>query len=81
MVRDRAFISYSIGRQSDIRLTVYDAAGSLVRTLVNGRVTPGERNVTWNRTDNSGRRVADGTYFYHLVVDGVAVSGKAIVLK
>ncbi len=81
LVRDRADIRYCVGRQTEVRLSVYDAAGSLVRTLVNGRVTPGEQAVTWDRTDDTGRRVANGAYFYHLVVDGAAVSGKAIVLK
>ena len=80
LVRDRASINYYVGRPADVRLSVYDAAGSLVRTLVNGRVAPGERTVTWDRTDNSGRSVADGTYFYRLAVDGKSVSGKAIVL-
>jgi hypothetical protein len=81
LVRDQADISYYVGRQAEVRLSVYDAAGSLVKILVKGRVTPGEQTVTWDRTDDTGRRVADGTYFYHLVVDGVAVSGKAIVLR
>jgi hypothetical protein len=81
VVRDRADVSYYVDRQADVRLAVYDAAGSLVRTLVSGRVSPGERAVIWDRKDNTGRRVADGTYFYHLVVDGAAVSGKAIVLR
>jgi hypothetical protein len=81
LVRDRSDIRYYVGRQADVRLSVYDAVGSLVKTLVKGRVTPGEQTVTWDRTDDAGRRVADGAYFYHLVVDGAAVSGKAIVLK
>jgi hypothetical protein len=81
LVRDRASINYYVGRPADVRLSVYDAAGSLVRTLVNDRVAPGERTVTWDRTDNSGKSVADGTYFYRLAVDGKSVSGKAIVLR
>jgi hypothetical protein len=81
VVRDRALISYYVDRQAYVKLAVYDADGSLVRTLASGSVTPGERTAIWDRTDNAGRRVADGTYFYHLVVDGVAVSGKAIVLR
>ena len=80
LVRDQIHISYYVGRQADVKLAVYDAAGSLVRTLVGGRVAPGERAVTWDRTDDTGRRVANGTYFYRLSVDGESVSGKAIVL-
>jgi len=81
LVRDRASINYYVGRPADVRLSVYDAAGSLVKDLVSGPVTPGERTVTWDRTDNSGRSVADGAYFYRLSVDGKSVSGKTVVLQ
>jgi hypothetical protein len=81
LVRDQVDISYYVGRRVDVRLAVYDVAGSLVKTLVKGRITPGEQTVTWDRTDDTGRRVADGTYFYRLAVDGRSVSGKAIVLQ
>jgi flagellar hook assembly protein FlgD len=81
MVRDRAFIDYSVNRLADVRLSVYDAAGSLVRTLVSGRVAPGERTVAWDLMDDSGRRVANGAYFYRLAVDDMSVSEKAIVLQ
>ncbi len=81
LVRDHANISYYVGRQANVQLGVYDATGSLVKTLASGSVTPGVRTATWNRTDNSGSRVANGTYFYRLSVDGKSVSGKAVVLK
>ena len=81
LVSDRANISYYVGRQANVTLGVYDASGALVKSLAGGVMTPGTRTATWNRSDNDGRRVANGTYFYRLVVDGEAVSGKAIVLK
>jgi hypothetical protein len=81
VVRERATIRFSVGRQADVKLSVYDAAGSLVRTLVSGRIAAGERAVAWDLTDDSGRRVADGTYFYRLAVDGRSVSGKATILR
>jgi flagellar hook assembly protein FlgD len=80
-VRDLARISYSVSRTSRVDLGIYDVTGKLVRTLVDGKVEPGSQSIDWNRTDNGGRRVANGTYFYRLTVDGKSVSGKAIVLK
>jgi hypothetical protein len=81
LVRDQVEIRYCVDKRANVRLAVYDAVGSLVRTLASGPVSPGERAVTWNRTDNSGRRVAGGAYFYRLEVDGRWVSSKAIVLE
>jgi len=81
VVRDFARISYSVARTGRVELGIYDVSGKLVRTLVDGTVKAGNQSVTWNRTDNAGRRVANGSYFYRLSVDGKSVSGKAIVLK
>jgi flagellar hook assembly protein FlgD len=64
-----------------VNLGIYDASGALVRTLVDGTVGPGARTATWNRSDESGNRVASGTYFYRLSVDGKSVSGKTVVLQ
>jgi len=79
-VCDFANISYNVGCRSRVNLSVYDARGSLVRTLVDGVVEPGERTATWDRRSSNGRRVAQGAYFYRLTVDGETTAGKAIVL-
>jgi len=81
LVRDRVRINFTVARRGNVSLGVYDATGSLVRTLVNGKIEAGSQSVTWDRTNSNGRRVASGTYFYRLTIDGKSVSGKAIVLK
>ncbi|MGD9548643.1 MAG: FlgD immunoglobulin-like domain containing protein [Candidatus Krumholzibacteriia bacterium] len=54
----------------DIRqasLKVYDVSGRLVATLVDGATLPaGTHQVVWTGTDDSGRAVAAGVYFYRL---------------
>jgi hypothetical protein len=81
LFRDLVRISYSLGKTARVSLGIYDAGGALVRILVDGMVGPGARTATWNRTDQSGRRVATGTYFYRLSVNGKSVSGKTVVLQ
>jgi len=81
VVHDVTRISYSAALAARTDLGIYDAAGKLVRTLVDGAVESGNRSVVWNRTDDNGKRVAGGTYFYRLSFDGRSVSGKAIVLQ
>jgi serine protease AprX len=57
-------ITYSLARRSDVRLCIYDAAGRLVRDLVDARVQqPSEYTVSWDGTSDSGDRVASGVYF------------------
>jgi len=81
IVRDLARISYYVPARGNVNLSVYDAAGKLVRTLVNGASEPGTKTVTWDRRNELGSRVANGTYFYRLTIDGTAVSAKAVVLE
>jgi hypothetical protein len=81
LVRGRANIDCCTGSRASVELRVYDATGALVRTIVSGPAAPGRRTIAWDCTDNSGRRVADGTYFYRLTVGGSSASGKAIVLR
>lgn len=46
-----------------IRLAVYNSAGRVVRTLLNGPTAPGHRVLRWDGCDESGRPVATGVYF------------------
>lgn len=74
-------IEYHIPRRGHVRLRVYDEVGRLVKIILDGESSPGSYTVTWNGTDERGKRVPSGTYFYRLNVDGSTVTKKAIVLK
>jgi hypothetical protein len=81
LVRDRARINFTVARRGAVNLSVYDATGSLVRTLVNGTLEAGRQSATWDRTNSSGRTVANGSYFYRLSVDGKTVSSKTVLFN
>ena len=74
-------IRFSLDREAVVTLEIYNVSGSLVRTLVSGRTTPGSYSEDWNGRDNRGRRVASGTYFYRLRVDGRTQTKKMVLLK
>jgi hypothetical protein len=79
--RDRVRINFTVARRGKVNLGVYDAAGLLVRTLVNGTLDSGGQSATWDRTNSSGRRVANGAYFYRLTMDGRTVSSKSVLFN
>ena len=54
----------------EVTLRIYDVSGKLIRTLVDGPETAGEKTVTWNGTDTQGRSVVSGVYFYRLQAPG-----------
>ena len=63
-------LHFSLPRDSDVDLKIYDVAGHLVRSLVSGSRPAGANSVRWNGTHDGGHAVASGTYFARLVVDG-----------
>lgn len=74
-------IAFDLPRAARVRLTVYDATGALVSTLLDGMVGAGTREVEWNATDMHGRPVGSGVYFYRLEAGGRVLSRKMVLLK
>jgi len=62
-MRGTARIPFQVAQAGPVSLTVVDASGRVVRALVRGERAPGRYNVTWDRSDNSGRRMPEGVYF------------------
>jgi flagellar hook assembly protein FlgD len=62
-----------------VELRIYDLAGRLVRTLVDGPRAAGVNQVTWDGTDARGRAVASGTYYARLIA-GEQVQVRPLVL-
>jgi uncharacterized delta-60 repeat protein len=74
-------IRYSLPSAASVSLEIYDAAGRSVRTLVNEQRKSGTYSVRWNGTDDKGRRVSPGIYFYSLRADGKVLQRKMVVLE
>jgi len=72
-------LRYSVPEAGKVNLKVYDATGSLVKTLVNGTRLLGEYIVTWDGRTDAGVKAAPGVYFYHLVASSQTASVKAIL--
>ncbi|MHB8580719.1 MAG: aryl-sulfate sulfotransferase [Ignavibacteriaceae bacterium] len=54
-------INYSIPTESNVRITVFNAIGQKITTLVNATKQSGDYQVTWNAS-----QLASGIYFYYL---------------
>jgi flagellar hook assembly protein FlgD len=59
-------IAFHLARPGRARLRIYDVAGQVVATLIDGEMAAGPHAVTWDGRDRSGRAVASGLYFYGL---------------
>jgi hypothetical protein len=76
-------IPFSVRAAGRVHIDIYDVEGRLVRKLVLEQVQPGQHEAAWDGLDDSGRRLASGTYLYRMSVNGrrVMAAEKAILLK
>jgi hypothetical protein len=64
------------------KITIYDASGRLVKTLINGS-PPDNRNTRWAGDDDNGKLMPKGIYFIHIenILTGVDVVQKVIKVE
>lgn len=75
-------IRYSVSQSGPVAIRVYNAGGGLVRTLVSAPHGPGAYTVRWDGTDDGGRRLGSGVYFYRIESSsGFRAAKKLILLK
>lgn len=74
-------VRYALTQAGKVSLVIYDAAGRLVKTLVNAHQVSSTYSIIWNGTDNNNNRVAPGVYFYVLNTAGKTTQKKMIMVK
>jgi hypothetical protein len=74
-------INFTLPKNEDVRLTVFDLAGRTVKTLINGTLGQGTHTVTWNARNDLGQIVPSGVYIYKLEAAEFIGARKMIVLK
>jgi len=72
---------WSLPRDGEVRLAVYDAAGRLVRDLAKGRSTAGTHAGSWDLRDATGREVGAGLYFARIEAAGLARTTRIAVTR
>ena len=79
----RTQIHYVLDADGPVTLKIYDAAGRLVRTLVDAvqSARPEGHTVTWDGTGGDRRMVASGVYFYTLTAPERGITRKMLLLK
>jgi len=69
------------GKEANVRLNVYNMRGQLIRTLVDEVKSEGSYQIQWDGTDNYGRRVSSGVYFYRITTGEFSQTRKMVILK
>ncbi|MCH7879129.1 MAG: T9SS type A sorting domain-containing protein [candidate division Zixibacteria bacterium] len=74
-------IEFSLKRRSDVELVIYDVLGRRVKQLINQNLSAGSYTLGWDGTNQGGKTVASGVYYYQLKTDNTAQSKKMLLLK
>ncbi|NOX19304.1 MAG: T9SS type A sorting domain-containing protein [Chlorobi bacterium] len=74
-------IEFGLPEASFVSIRIYNMLGQEVNTLVSSDFNAGTYRTVWNGTDNSGNKVASGTYIYRVTSGKNAATKKLILLK
>ena len=72
----KTVISFSLPKESNVSLAVYDILGNKVEDLINGKMEQGQHEIAWNAS-----RFSSGIYFYTLKSDDITMTRKMILAK
>ena len=81
-IRGTASISYTLGREGAVTLTIYDVAGSVTRRLMARQPQrAGDHEIGWDGRGDRGRQVAAGVYFVRLESGTSSLTRKLVVSR
>ena len=80
------WIPYELATDTDVRLTIYNTQGVVIRTLQFGHQSAGyyvgrDRAAYWDGRNALGEQVSSGLYFYQLETDEMSSMRKMVILK
>ncbi len=73
-------IKFSIPDESKVEISVFNIKGQKVKTLVDNMCEEGINTIIWNGTNDAGRQVGTGIYFYNLNVNNKSIKTKKMLL-
>jgi hypothetical protein len=74
-------IGYSMKEKGVVTVKIYNVAGQLVRTLVDGVKDAGSYKAVWDGKNNGGFKAASGIYFYKMKTAGFSATKKMVLLR
>lgn len=74
-------ICFSLPKEMKCSIDVFNIKGQKVKSLLKGTQIKGSHKIVWDGTDDSGRSVSSGMYFYKLTTPERVLTNKMIMLK
>ncbi len=74
-------ITFDLSEDSDVKISIYDMTGRLIRELVNQTMTIGSKKINWDGKDEAGNPVSGGIYLYNLQTGDYSQTKKMVLLR
>jgi len=74
-------IRFSLAREQQVKVSVFDLSGRRVAELVNGVMPAGDHPVLWNGKDSTGRNVSSGSYMIYMEAEDAVESSKITLVR
>jgi hypothetical protein len=78
---NRAHITFAMKKEGQVQVSVYDALGRHVSTILNAHQDPGTHSVEWNGYDKNGNAAAPGIYFMRMQTQDEVRTTRAVLLR
>jgi hypothetical protein len=74
-------IEYTLSKESQVKLVIYNILGQRVKTLLDQREVAGYKRLIWDGKNQKGQVVSSGIYFYRMETEEFTQSKKMLLLK
>lgn len=78
---EHTIISLALPEDAYVSVSVFNILGQKVRTLSDANMTHGYHHVRWDGTDDGGRRLGSGLYFYHVQTDEHVTTRQMVLVR
>jgi hypothetical protein len=79
--RMNTLINYTVPKPSKVEIKIFDISGREVKTLVNKELPFGASSISWDGTNNAGKRQVAGVYLLKLKVNNSESVEKLVLTK
>jgi hypothetical protein len=74
-------ISYGIAKATDVKISIYNSRGQVVRTFNEGTKAANSYRLNWNGKDNNGKECSTGIYYIKMQAGKDSFTRKAVLMK
>lgn len=74
-------IAFELSKAAFVKIEIYNTKGQKVRSLLADNLESGSHTLNWDATDDQGRSLASGVYFYRMQSDMHTQTRKMLLLK